>query len=654
MLKALDRFQPYLILGFVYLVANILLRCIDFFLLAPLFNVAVSAPVFFRCILNDIIWCGCVFIVFIPLYFLLQNRFQRACIIVPSLIFGTLFLMQIILVIYAFVSGNLVNKEIFVRPFYEMYMTVKSYGSILFFIFICIVVIVAFSLISFFIAKNAGHHLRLLSLSSGVMLFASVFLINYPYKLYGWNTLNDRFIINRALYFIYEDINYNRQFLQVKNTDPVILQQFASEYPQWQVCDSLFPFLRPDNTPDVLSPFFALGSKKPNLVFIVVESLGRGITGEKAYSGSFTPFLDSLAANSLYWENCVTTAQRSFGILPSMIGSLPNGNTGFQLGDMPAHTTIVRLLKENGYETNIFYAGYYEFDNVKAFMNKQGTDYFAPYYEDYETSGFKEEEANEWGYADGLLFEKSLDYIDKQHDQSLFNLYVTLTTHNDLDIPGKEKYIYFAESRNKKLPQKQQKRNNSHIDHLASFVYSDNALRRFFTRYKDYPDFNNTIFVITGDHYISNFGISGRLSLYHVPLVIYSPLLKSSGHFKSLVSILDITPSLWSMLCHNYNLTKPQFVCWLSDGLDTARNFRSCKKVLLMQDNRDIKEFIYDNYFYSYDSVYKITDNLRLEPAPHNAHALVSDKYNLFNTIESYVYNKNRLMPDLNQAALKE
>jgi arylsulfatase A-like enzyme len=652
MTKAIDRFQPYLILGFIYLAANIVLRCFDFFLLAPLFNVPMSAPVFFNCILNDLIWCGCVFLVFIPVYYILGNRFRNTSIIVPSLIFGSLFLIQIILVIYAYFSGKLLDKEIFMRPFSEIYTTIKSYGNILLFSLFGISIVISFSLISLAIAKKAGQYTRLLSISSTLILLISVFMIAYPYKLYGRNTQNNRFIINRAFYFIYEDINYSRKNLPTKYTDPNFLQQFASENPQWQVCDSLFPLLRPDNTPDVLSTFFDFGSKKPDIVFIVVESLGRGITGENAYSGSFTPFLDSLAVHSLYWENCVTAAQRSFSILPSLIGSLPNGNTGFQFGDMPSHTTIVHLLKENGYKTNLFYTGYYEFDNVKAFMDKQGTDYFAPYYYDYEASGFKEKEANEWGYADELLFKKSLDYIEKQHDQSLFSLFVTLTTHNDLDIPGKEKYIYSAESINKKLPQKQQKRNNSHIAHLASFVYLDNALRKFFTRYKDNPNFNNTIFVITGDHYISNFGIPDRLSLYHVPLFIYSPLLKSSGHFKSLVSVLDITPSIWSMLYHNYNLTKPQFVSWLSDGLDTAKNFHSCKKILLMQDNRDSKEFIYNNFFYSYDSVYTITDNLRLEPAPQSAFAVVSNKYNLFNTIESYVYNKNRLMPDLTQAEL--
>jgi len=39
MLKALERFQSYLIRSFTYLVANLLLRYVDFFLLAPLSTV---------------------------------------------------------------------------------------------------------------------------------------------------------------------------------------------------------------------------------------------------------------------------------------------------------------------------------------------------------------------------------------------------------------------------------------------------------------------------------------------------------------------------------------------------------------------------------------------------------------------------------------
>lgn len=646
MLKALDRFKPYLILGLVFLALNILLRCIDFFLLAGIFNVSTNAVIFLKCILNDVIWCGCVFIAFTPVYYFLHLHFPRASIIICFLFFGIFFLIQIILVIVTYFTGQLLGKELFLRPFAEIYITVKSYGGFLLAIFCSIMVIISLPLISIVIAKNAGQRFNRLFQSSAIVLFLSVFLIYYPYELYCRNKQIDRFIVNKSLYFIYANYYYFRKDLKTKDYDTRILRDFASEYPQWQQCDSLMPFLRRDNTPEVLSPFFALSPAKPDIVYIVVESLGRGISGENAFSGSFTPFLDSLANHSLYWENCITTTQRSFGILPSLLGSLPNGNTGFQFGEMPDHTSIIRLLKENGYKTNMFYAGYYEFDNVRGFIKMQGNDYFAPYYDEYKASESKEKNANDWGYADDVLFAKSLNYLGEQHDKNVYNLFVTFSTHYELEIPAKEKYISAAKSINENLPQEQRLKNNSHIDYLASFVYLDNALQRFFNGYKDRPDFKNTIFVITGDHYILNFGIPDRLSLYHVPLLIYSPLLKESQRFKSMVSVLDVTPSLWSLLCNNYNYVKPQFVAWVSDGLDTTKSFCCHKKVLLMQEDRDNNEFIYDNYFYSYGSVYEITDNLRLIPAPQSVNTLISDKFYLFSTVNSYVYNKQKLMPN--------
>jgi lipoteichoic acid synthase len=646
MIKGLERLQPYFISGFLYLAANVLLRCIDFFLLAPMFNIPSNIVIFFKCILNDIIWCGCVFTFFFPVYYFINLRFRRASVIICSTFFGVLFLIQIILVIFAFYGGKLLDKEIFTRPFTEIYTTVRSYGSLSIFMALGLIIILSFPIISFLIEKNAGRRFRFISLTSAVVLILSVFLISYPYKLYGWSTENNRFIINRAMYFVYEDYNYFHKDSGTRNPDVKMLSHFRDEYPDWQVADTLFPFYRNDNTPDLLSPYFSLNREKPDIVYIVIESLGLGITGENAYSGSFTPFLDSLANHSLYWENCFSTSQRSFGILPSLLGSLPNGNTGFQFEQMPVHTTIIRLLKENGYNTNMFYAGYYEFDNVREFMNLQGNDYYAPYYDEYKAADFIEKNANEWGYADDLMFEKSLNYLaTKKRDENNFSLYVTLTTHNNLDIPDKEWFIDEAKSINKRLSQKQQKRNNSHIDHLASFIYLDNALRHFFKKYKELPKYDNTIFVITGDHYISNFGVPNRLNLYRVPLFIYSPALNRSKRFKSMVSVLDISPSIWSMLFNNYSITRPKSVSWLSDGLDTTESFSSHKKVLFMQDNRDRKEFVYNNFFFSYDSVYEISDYIRLRPADKSKYSVISEKYNLFKAIESYVYNENRLMP---------
>src|SRR5205085_4463090 len=116
-----------------------------------------------------------------------------------------------------------------------------------------------------------------------------------------------------------------------------------------------YPFLHTiDTSSDVLSPLFNKQQAPPNLVFIVVEGLGRAFSNKDAYLGSFTPFLDSLSDKSLYWSNFLSAGGRTFAMLPSVFGSLPYGKNGFtELGDhMPKHVSLFSVLKQNGYSNN--------------------------------------------------------------------------------------------------------------------------------------------------------------------------------------------------------------------------------------------------------------------------------------------------------------
>ena len=90
-----------------------------------------------------------------------------------------------------------------------------------------------------------------------------------------------------------------------------------------------YPLVQTQRTGNVLGEFFELKEQKPNIVFIIVEGLGRDFIGEGAEYGGFTPFLDDLTAKSLYWENCLSSTGRTFGVLPSLMGSLPFGKKRF-------------------------------------------------------------------------------------------------------------------------------------------------------------------------------------------------------------------------------------------------------------------------------------------------------------------------------------
>src|SRR6185295_17368323 len=77
-----------------------------------------------------------------------------------------------------------------------------------------------------------------------------------------------------------------------------------------------YPFLHTvDSSVDVLSPFFTKSETPPNIVILLVEGLGRAFTNKGAYLGNFTPFIDSLSSQSLYWENFLSEGGRTFAVL---------------------------------------------------------------------------------------------------------------------------------------------------------------------------------------------------------------------------------------------------------------------------------------------------------------------------------------------------
>jgi len=215
--------------------------------------------------------------------------------------------------------------------------------------------------------------------------------------------------------------------------------------------DPQYPFLHNETTPNVLEEHFELGDTPPNIVFVVVESLGRAYSGQDAYLGSFTPFLDSLMQKSLYWENCLSTSGRTFQVLPSLLASVPFGEHGFAEleGKMPDHIGIIGLLKKQAdYSSTFIYGGEAEFDKMDAFMNRQGVDqiidsrkFGAAYPKLPETkNGFS------WGYGDKEIFRRYIEDLREGTTNPRVDVILTVAMHDPFNIPNQDEYIgKFAE-----------------------------------------------------------------------------------------------------------------------------------------------------------------------------------------------------------------
>lgn len=413
-----------------------------------------------------------------------------------------------------------------------------------------------------------------------------------------------------------------------------------------------YPFLHEvDSTSDVLSPFFTPSTTLPNIVVILVEGLGRAFSNKGAYLGSFTPFMDSLSEKGLYWENFASEGGRTFAVLPSLLASLPFERNGFsELGEaMPEHLSLLNLARKNGYYTSFYYGGDARFDNMDFFLKKNQVDVLndgktfpAGYTKMPSQNGFC------WGYGDKELFRRFLDtQTDEQQPQ--LSVLLTLSMHNPFLINEQEKYLQLFEQRMNALglSEKDKAEKRKYRYQFASILYTDDAVREFITACRKRPGFANTVFLITGDHRMPEIPMSTRIDRYHVPLILYSPLLKRTAKFSSISTHFDVTPTLTAWLKKSYGLQIPNQVSWLGAGLDTARQFRNLHAYPLMQTKTEVADFMKRDYFISGDQLFRISSNLDLSPETNEAKkAELQAAFNRFKAKNLQVSKTQKIVPD--------
>ncbi len=413
-----------------------------------------------------------------------------------------------------------------------------------------------------------------------------------------------------------------------------------------------YPFLHTMKKDNSLNTFFNLKDSLPNIVFILIEGLGRDFTCADASYGGFTPFLDSLSQQSLYWKNSLSNAGRTFGVLPSILGSLPYGKNGFMSygAKMPAHNTLISLLKLSGYTSHFFYGGNANFDNQDIFLEAQGVNYILD--ETKFPSSYSKMVANSegfsWGYPDRAVFNRSLEILGKRNASPRIDIYLTLSTHEPFRVPEDFYKELFDVKLNSIEPGKQKK----YIEYRSIFeclLYTDNALKEYFARVASLPGYDNTIFIITGDHRLIPVPADNKLSRFHVPLIIYSPLLKKAETFSNITTHADVTPAILNLLHSKYQIKLPDSVSFISSSEMVSKDFSSSLDLGLIRNKNETMDYIEGKFMLSENRLYEITPTLDLEPI-HDDKKLhqLSEKLKAFNGKSLFACERNQLIKETN------
>lgn len=273
-----------------------------------------------------------------------------------------------------------------------------------------------------------------------------------------------------------------------------------------------------------------------NIMLITIESYSAEFMKEYGNSENLTPFLDSLATQSLQFSNLYAVGNRTVRGLEAVTLCLPPtaGESVVKRKDNKNKFSTASVLKQKGYSTNFIYGGDAFFDNMEDFFAGNG----------YNIIDKKKLATNEitfsniWGVCDEDMANKAIKVMNEQakSGKPFFNHWMTVSNHRPFTYPDKKIDI-----------------SPSTKSREGGVKYTDYALRKFFTMAQKQPWFKNTVFVIVADHCASS---SGKTELptynYRIPALIYAPGFIQPQNNTTLVSQIDLMPTVFGLLHFDY------------------------------------------------------------------------------------------------------
>ena len=560
---------------------------------------------------------------------------------VTRIFLSLMLLFSLIGILFFATSGFLLDKVVFTYSLKEIWLIIQTSSKSPVWVYI---VAVALPVLYFFIS---GKRIKINNIV--LIVFAAFTLLSFFICVKPPLHSNQYHIKINKTYFFWKSVLKNQNTLFKENNEEIFkaVKEFRSYFPEHRFVEPEYPFLYQATSKDVLAPFFNLKPEPPNLVFIIVEGLAYEFF-KNDYQ--LMPFLDSLSKKSLVWEHCLCVSARTFGVLPALFGAAPLGEEGFmyQCPNNPDYHSLLRILHQNNYTNRFFYGGWIGFDNTNHFCHQNNITYLNS--DDWDQDIKDESIGISWGYEDHLVYSQALRKLKQANQSPRVDVYLSYFTHLPFKYPRSSHFQNIVKDKviqNKTLTGKKKKDMLNALDIYGSFAYSDWALQQIIEGYQKREDFDNTIFIITGDHHVSAKQFGGYYN-YHVPLLIYSPMLQSGRSMKGVVSHRDITPTFLSLLQHHFNIETPKEVTWLNSALDTSLTFNAQTFSPLQLIDHTIGGIVYKNYLLCEGILEEFTDGDSRKVVDPNVLQQMNRLLHLYRTLDSYAFYNDALINNHN------
>ena len=284
-------------------------------------------------------------------------------------------------------------------------------------------------------------------------------------------------------------------------------------------------------------------TRRRNVVLIHLESVRERSVTPYDSAIETMPYLARLTKESLLVERAYTTIPHTSKAIVSVnAGLYPSPLTDIteaEPGGIPARC-LAELLAEQGYRTAWFQSAKQSFEDRPQLVENFGYGHFQAY-EAMKTRGFQR--ANYLGYEDDIMLEPSRRWLEENGDDPTLVMFLGVTPHHQYLTINRYGLKHFAEK-------------DGFNRYLNSIRYDDFWTKNIIEMYKDLGLYEDTIFVIYGDHG-EGFGEHGRYQHdgviweegLRVPLIVHDPQNFDGGaRIEGPAHLLDLAPTIVDML----------------------------------------------------------------------------------------------------------
>lgn len=390
-----------------------------------------------------------------------------------------------------------------------------------------------------------------LLLAFGIYNSFSHYPLRWSQAFFSKNQNVNQFALNPVLYF-YDSFEFRSTGFDLDETKkyyPSVAKQLGLQK------DSL-------NFSRVISKNDSIKTQ-PNVVIVMLESLG---TAPMSFYGNpinTTPKMDALLKNSINFTNFYVHKPGTAGSVFASITGLPD----IENPETASRNPMVidqRIIFDQftGYEKLYFLGGSANWANIRGVFQSNISDLKIFEEGSYET----ENRADVWGIDDYELFKESDKELTKLHQQKKpFIAYIqTATNHMPFTVPDK-KGTFTPLKENEISKELLKKSGFKSVAQINALRYLDFNVEVYLERAKKAGYYDNTIFIFFGDHNTSMNHMSflnreestlGTV-LHHVPFFIHGPKFtkpKSVSDYTKLVDLMPTAASLANIEYMNHTL----------------------------------------------------------------------------------------------------